>query len=84
MAVVDLSVGYCLRSCNARRQSFVVVRRTSSSRLVVFSCLASKDDSTGQSRTMAEFCQQIPVSIEHLLRVSNNAGEDQRTNPVDC
>jgi hypothetical protein len=33
--------------------------------------LAIKNESSGNIRNMAEFCQQIPISIEHLLRVRN-------------
>lgn len=31
--------------------------------------LAGRNETAGSHRTMADFCQQIPVSIEQLLRV---------------
>lgn len=35
-----------------------------------FFYLAVKNESNENIRTMADFCQQVPISIEQLLRVS--------------
>ena len=44
-----------------------------------FVSLAVKDESSGNIRNMAEFCQQIPVPIEQLLRVSKTETEGKST-----
>ncbi|CAF3323244.1 unnamed protein product [Rotaria sp. Silwood1] len=51
-----------------------------------YNCLSVKHESNGKIQNMADFCQQIPVSIEHLLNESVHINQSLSTlrNVIDA